>query len=217
MKLNKNILIALAVIAVLIGVAYYVQNMHQKGYNPNGGNGGGDKKNFSPHLARQEYDLVNDDFVRAPSSNQLMSSANACGGNNKQGEMYGYKYQLPEELPSVESMMPEESACSSVYDPEAAENVPYVFTYPLTAAIVKTRLEQSGDMWRGDLNGEARDPNCDFKTIWNSGDQLLHGAFADYTKKSHEIVGCKNGGTSGDVWSKNAPINVANQELIMDY
>lgn len=164
----------------------------------------------------ESYEMLDDDgYGAAPSSDEMLKqnglNAPKCGIT--EGEMMGYKYQVPEELPSVESLMPEESACDSYYDPEAAQDVPYVFTYPLTGAITKTRIEQAGDMWRGDLSIPARDPRCDFKTIWNPGDQLLHGAFSNYTYKSQQLAGCDN----QDVWVRNAPINVANEELIQDY
>ena len=162
------------------------------------------------------YEMLDDDGSNAAPSNedilkQYKLNGPRCGITER--EMLGYHYQLPEELPSVESLMPDESASDSYYDPEAAQDVPYVFTYPLTGSITKTRIEQSGDMWRGDLNVTARDPRCDFKTIWNPGDQLLHGAFSNYTYKSHELAGCGN----QDVWVRNSPINVANEELVQDY
>lgn len=173
--------------------------------------------NVTPAGAKVEnYEMLDDDgYAAAPSAEELLEQQRLQGPRCgiTEGEMMGYKYQIPEELPSVESLMPEETACDSYYDPEAAQDVPYVFTYPLTGAITKTRIEQSGDMWRGDLSIPARDPACDFKTIWNQGDQLLNGAFSNYTYKSQSLVNCDN----SDVWVKNAPINVANQELIQDF
>lgn len=170
----------------------------------------------APVVQKENYEMLDDDGYKAAPGTEEMLKQHKLEGPRcgiTEGEMMGYKYQIPEELPSVESLMPEESACDSYYDPEAAQDVPYVFTYPLTGAITKTRLEQAGDIWRGDLDIQARDPNCDFKTIWNSGDQLLHGAFSNYTYKSQELVGCDN----KEVWVRNAPINVANEELIQDY
>ena len=164
----------------------------------------------------ENYEMIaNDNVARAPSNDELLKQHQMQGPRCgiTEGEMMGYKYQVPEELPSVESLMPEETACDSYYDPEAAQDVPYVFTYPLTGSITKTRVEQAGDIWRGDLSIPARDPRCDFKTIWNQGDQLLHGAFANYTYKSQELAGCDN----KEVWVRNTPINVANEELIQDY
>jgi hypothetical protein len=170
----------------------------------------------SQNVQKENYEMLNDDGYKAAHATDEMLKQHKLEGPRcgiTEGEMMGYKYQIPEELPSAESLMPEETACDSYYDPEAAQDVPYVFTYPLTGAITKTRIEQAGDIWRGDLNIPARDPNCDFKTIWNQGDQLLHGAFANYTYKSQELAGCDN----KEVWVRNAPINVANEELIQDY
>lgn len=165
-------------------------------------------------VAREDFELVNDSYGAAPSADQM---AGVDGQRCKIGEaeMLGYKYQVPEKLPSVEELLPEESACGSYYDPEAAQVVPYTFTYPLAAALTKTRAEQAGDIFRGDLNIAGRDPAMDFAPIYNMGDQLVHGAFSDYTKKSHELVGCDN--INKGVWVRDAPIRVANEELIMDY
>ena len=202
-KNRRNIVIAVAVVLLLaVSYAILVPLIKKKGSK-------GSVENFSPHLHEGKYDLIHDDYVSAPNQADLIKPSGGCG--LKENMLMGYKYQVPEELPSVESLMPEESACSSYYDPEAAQNVPYVFTYPLTGAITKTRLEQAGDIWRGDLSIQPRDPSCDFKTIWNQGDQHLHGAFSDYTYKSHDLIGCDN-----KVWVRDAPINVANEELIMD-
>lgn len=199
---NRNILFALSAVLLVLLVAGLVQMWR---------NGG--KSSYVPardvHVPREDFEMVEDDgYKRAPS---LEGAAPKCGV--REGEMYGYKYQLPEEAPSVESLMPEESACDSYYDPEASQLTPYVFTYPLTGSIVKTRAEQAGDMLRGDLQIPARDPSCDFKSIWNNGDQLLHGAFSEYTKKAHELISCDN----DEVWVRNTPIHVANEELIQDY
>lgn len=161
---------------------------------------------------KEDFEMIPDDgYRRAPSSRSLAQShgmdGQKCGIT--QATHLGYTYQVPEKLPEVEDLMPEESATDAHYDVEAAQTVPYVFTFPLTSALTKTRAEQAGDMWRGDLSIQARDPTHDFKTIWNHGDQLLNGAFSDHTKKAHEMVSCP--------YTRNSASVVANEELIQDF
>lgn len=209
-KVDRKILMAVGVIALVLLAAYLYKLYSVPKLLPN------PPIRVVP-VHKEDFEMIEDDGYRGvPSTGQILKGQGLQGPKCgiREGEHLGYKYQIPEELPSVEDLMPEQRACDSYYDPEAAQDVPYVFTYPLTGALTKTRNEQAGDMWRGDLDMPARDPNCDFKSIFNSGDQYLHGAFADYTYKSHELIG-KN--CTDDIWVRDAPIRVANEELIQDY
>lgn len=204
----KHFLVALLIVAAVAGSYFLFKDCASKSSS----NVAVVEKPATQRVA-ESFEMVDDGDKTVPSVDA--AAARPVGPKNgiREGEHLGYKYQIPEELPSAEDLMPEESACDSYYDPEASQDVPYVFTYPLTGSLTKTRLEQAGDMWRGDLNIPARDPSCDFKTIWNPGDQLLHGAFSDYTYTSQHLARCDN----DETWVRNAPIRVANEELVQDY
>ena len=201
MKQRQYIIIVAIFLLALVGLAVY-QLMKNKNT----------KESYcgASKVSNVDYELVDDNYGSAPSVEKL-SGMDGAKCKIGEGELLGYKYQIPEPLPSVEDLLPEE-ACDSYYDPEAADAAHYIFNFPLNGSVIKTRAEQAGDIWRGDLNIESRPQECDFVSIHHSGDQLLHGAFSDYTKKTHEIVACKN-----ETWVRDAPIHVANGELIMDY
>lgn len=207
MKFDRKLISVLAIVSVLMILAY----MYQRRSTP-----------LTPiefkstELEKpksKDFVLINEEeYTPAPSTEHITSAYGLQSGITEDS-MYGYNYQKPAELPSVESLMPEADACNSFYDAEAAQSVPYVFTYPLTGTILKSRAEQAGDMWRGDLHIAPRDSSCDFKSIYNHGDQLLHGAFSDYTEEAHSLVG--EGCTKDNVWTQNRPIRVQNEELLM--
>lgn len=204
---RKQLIVAVLLIAAVVGIVMLVRHCRSSKVVQM-------QKAPEQRIERESFEMIDDgNTVAAPSVDAVSMRPQGPRCGIREGEHLGYKYQVPEELPSAEDLMPEESACDSYYDPEASQNVPYVFTYPLTGAITKTRLEQAGDMWRGDLNMPARDPSCDFKTIYNPGDQLLHGAFSDYTYTSQSLAKCDN----DETWVRNAPIRVANEELVQDY
>lgn len=161
---------------------------------------------------KQSFEMVEDSgMAKAPDSEELLRKlfkpmpTNSVSG--KCGTMFGYNYQLPEEPVSPESLMPSETAYDDEYDPNAAQNTPYIFQYPFTGQILKSRPEQAGDMWRGDLMIEPGPVYSE--PIYGNGDQLLHGAYSDYTKKSHELVGCNK-------WVRDSPIRVENEGIMMN-
>lgn len=173
----------------------------------------------------ENFELLEDDYGAAPSDSELAQAAGVNGEKLDANErsMYGYKYRVPDELPSVQDLLPEESACDSYWDPEAATQ--YLFnSFPMTSSLLNTRLSDAADLYRGDIQGVVtREDCCDFKPIYDELDTHLHGAFSDYTRKSHEIVGCKNNVTGHNdkcgkaIWTRDAPIQVVNEEIIMDY
>lgn len=205
-QMKKKIAIAIGVVVVIaLGIYLYKRYVSKESYasrsNGLGARGCGMAKGQSNVMEPQQSPDVSDMF----NTPHQKSSATKC-----QASLFGYNYQLPEELPSVESMMPEQSAYDNEYDHDVAKSIPYVFQYPFTGTILKSRPEQAGDMFRGDLMIEPEPVTS--RSIFGHGDQLLHGAYSDFSKQSNSLL---NGGNCGE-WVKNTPISIENEGMIMN-
>jgi hypothetical protein len=217
-KVDRRILIAVSVILFLLVAAGIYQSCRapvplQPPQKHNS------KENYQH---RENYEMVHDSTPSAPSDDDNLKHHGLQGpscGIGKASHL-GYEYAVPEKPCSVEDMMPEEDACNaSHFDTEAAQEhgIAHIFTYPLMGTILSSRAEHAGDMFRGDLTGiPSRHESCDFVPIHSDGDQLVHGAFSDYTRKAHNIIGCNKQFGSNDVWVKDTPSCVSNEQLVMD-
>jgi len=219
-KVDRRILIAVSVILFLLVAAGIYQSCQApvplqptKKHNS--------KENYQH---RENYEMVHDNTPSAPSDEDNLKQYGLQGphcGIGKASHL-GYEYAVPEKPVSVEDMMPEEDAdaCGAYHDTEAAQHVsvPHVFTYPLMGSILSSRHNDGADLFRGDLTDiEPLEGTWgQSKSIYGKGDEYVQGAFSDYTRKAHSIIGCNKQFGSNDVWVKHTPANVANEQLVMD-
>ena len=219
-KVDRRILIAVSVILFLLVAATIYQSCRSPVplQPPQKHNS---KENYHH---RENYEMVHDSTPSAPSDDDHLKHHGLQGPSCRIGNAshLGYEYAVPEACPTVEEMTPEDDAgaCGSYHDTEAAQSasIPHIFTYPLMGTILSSRHNDGADLYRGDLTDiEPLEGTWgQSKSIYTKGDEYLQGAFSDYTRKAHSIIGCNKHFGSNDVWVKNTPAHVANEQLVMD-